>query len=165
MLKASFINPFIKAASEVLRAECSLTARRGQLRIATSKATSAEVTVIVGVTGDLQGIVLYGMSERTAKALAAIMSNIQVPIFDSMAESAIAELGNMITGLATSGLEAEGYLCQLTPPTIVSGRGVIISTINIQHLVIPVETDHGGLEINVAIRNGSTVEKGFGNYG
>lgn len=162
MLKASFVNPFVKAASEVLQAECRLTARRGQLRMATSKATSNEVTVIVGVTGDLQGIVLYGMSERTAKALAAIMSDTQVPIFDSMAESAVAELGNMITGWASSGLEAEGHLCQLTPPTLVAGRGVMISTINIQHLVIPVETDHGTLEINVALRNGIVPAKGPG---
>ena len=152
MLKASFINPFIKAASDVLASECKASARRGQMRMDSTRATSAEVTTIVGVTGDLQGIVLFGMSERTAKAVAAAMSEMAVPIFDQMAESAIAELGNMVTGLATTGLESEGYQCQLTPPTMVSGRGVIISTIDIQHLVIPIETDMGSLDISVALR-------------
>jgi chemotaxis protein CheX len=163
MLKASFVNPFIKAALDVLEAECNLKGERGQLRMENSKATSAEVTVIIGVTGDVQGIVLYGMSERTAKALASTMLDVQVPLFDRMAESAIGELGNMITGRAASGLEAVGYVCQLTPPTLVYGRGVVISTIDIQHLVIPIETQPGYIEINVAIR-GAVTEKGFGNY-
>ena len=152
MLKASFIKPFIKAASAVIESECKTVGRRGQLRMDSTRTTSSEVTTIVGVTGDLQEIVIYGMSERTAKALAAAMSEVQVPIFDRMAESAIAELGNMITGLATTGLESEGYQCQLTPPTLVSGRGVIISTIDIENLVIPMETDCGSLEISVALR-------------
>jgi len=155
MLKASFINPFIKAASDVLESTCDTTGRRGQMRMDSTRATSAEVTTIVGVTGDLQGIVLFAMSERTAKAMAAAMSDMQVPIFDQLAESAIAELGNMITGLATTGLESEGFQCQLTPPTMVTGRGVIISTIDIENLVIPIETDLGSLEISVALRQTS----------
>ncbi len=152
MLKASFINPFITAASDVLESECKTDASRGQMHMDSTRATSSEVTAIVGVTGDLQGIVLYGMSERTAKAVAAAMSDMQVPFFDTMAESAIAELGNMITGLATTGLESEGYQCQLTPPTMVTGRGVIISTIDIEHLVIPMKTKLGSVDINVALR-------------
>ncbi|HHY34851.1 MAG TPA: chemotaxis protein CheX, partial [Firmicutes bacterium] len=71
---------------------------------------------------------------------------------NALAESAIAEMGNIITGRAAFGLEEEGFRCRLSPPAIIAGRGVVISTLDIQRLVIPLELKVGYLEISVALR-------------
>jgi adenylosuccinate lyase len=51
-----------------------------------------------------------------------------------------------------AGLEVHGYICKLTPPTIIAGKGVMISTVDIQKLVIPIELPVGYIEISVALR-------------
>lgn len=152
MLKAALVNPFLESAYGFLQKELNMQVARGQLRLEASKATSNEVNVVLGVTGDAEGTVIYGMSERTAKAIATSLIGEAVPIFDELAESAIAEMGNIITGRAAAGLEEHGYRCRLSPPTIITGKGVVISTLDIQRLVIPIELSIGLLEISVALR-------------
>lgn len=152
MLKVGLVNPFIVSAYKFLQEEVGMEVTRGQLRLESSKATSGEANVALGVTGDAEGNVIYSMSERTAKAISAALIGEPVPVFDDLAESAIAEMGNVITGQATVGLEEHGYMCKLSPPTIIAGRGVIISTVDIQRLVIPIELPLGSIEISVALR-------------
>ncbi len=152
MFKAALINPFLESAMSFLKQEISTEITRGQLRLESSRMTSGEINVAIGVTGDAEGIVIYSMSERTAKAIASAMIGEPVPVFDELAESAIAEMGNIITGQATIGLEECGYICKLSPPTLVSGVGVVISTLDIQRLIIPLEMPQGYLEISVALR-------------
>lgn len=151
-MKASLVNPFVEAAYKFLQEELNMEVTRGQLRLESSKATSGEVNVALGVTGDAEGIVIYSMSEKTAKAIASTLLNEPVPMFSELAESSIAEMGNIITGQAAAGLEEHGYVCKLTPPTIIGGKGVMISTVDIQRLVIPIELPVGYIEISVALR-------------
>ncbi len=153
-MKAEFINPFILATTEVLSQEMgrSLVIDKGPLALQESYYTSMDVTVMIGVTGAVQGIVMYGLTERTAKNIVSGILRQPVPIMDKMVESAIAEMGNVITGLASRGLENAGYPCTLAPPTVITGRGVMISTINIKRLQIPLATEFGDIEISVALR-------------
>ncbi len=152
MLKVDLINPFLESAYSFLKNQLQIEVTRGQLRLEESRATSGEVNVAIGVTGDAEGIVIYSMSERTAKAVASVLIGEPVPVFGKLAESAIAEMGNIITGQATIRLEQQGYVCKLSPPTLVSGKGVVISTLDIQRLIIPLEIPLGYLEICVALR-------------
>lgn len=152
MLKATLVNPFIESAYRFLEQEVNMKVSRGQLRLESSKATSGEINVVLGVTGDAEGMVIYGMSERTAKSIASVLINEPVPVFNELAESAIAEMGNIITAQAAAGLEDQGYSCKLTPPTIIAGKGVVISTVDIQRLVVPLDLPAGPLEISVALR-------------
>lgn len=154
LLKVEFINPFIVGTTEVLSQEMgrALKVDKGPLALKESYYTSMDVTVMIGVTGAVQGIVMFGLTERTAKNIVSGMLGQPVPIMDKMVESAIAEMGNVITGVASRELEKAGYPCTLAPPTVISGRGVMISTINIKRLQIPLMTEFGDIEISVALR-------------
>ncbi len=152
MFKATLVNPFLESAYGFIQDVLNTEVNRGQLRLEQSKTTSGEINVAIGVTGDAEGIVIYCMSERTAKGVAAEMIGAPVPVFDSLAESAIGEMGNIITGQAATGLEAQGYKCRLSPPTLITGKGVMISTLDIERLVIPLELLLGRIEILVALR-------------
>ncbi|MCS7001824.1 MAG: chemotaxis protein CheX, partial [Dehalococcoidia bacterium] len=114
--------------------------------------TNQDVTVLVGVTGDVRGVVLYCLSAQTACKFAEQMLGQQVPEFDDLAQSGIAELGNVITGAAGVHLAEAGFTFNITPPTLLIGNGTMVSTVDLPRLVIPVKTEHGPLEIHVALQ-------------
>jgi Predicted inhibitor of MCP methylation, homolog of CheC len=61
----------------------------------------------------------------------------------------------MITGNAAALLAEKGYTCDISPPSIIRGSNVKISTVNTPALVVPITLgEFGDLEINVAAANG-----------
>jgi len=153
-LKVEVISPFVTATIKVLETEIgrSVPVEKGPLTIESTAHTCQDCTVLIGVIGAVQGIVMYGMSERTCKNIVSALLNERVVVFNEMVESAIAEMGNVITGIASADLEKAGFPSTLAPPTVISGRGVVISTINIKRLQIPLLTEFGEIEVGVALR-------------
>jgi chemotaxis protein CheX len=72
--------------------------------------------------------------------------------FDDLAQSGIAEIGNVITGRAAVLLAEAGFTSDLTPPMLLLGRGTMINTLDMQRLIIPLETEFGAIEIQVALK-------------
>ncbi|MGE5676029.1 MAG: chemotaxis protein CheX [Mycobacterium leprae] len=151
-MKAEFVNPFVTSALQVLQTETRAEVSKGVVTLAESPLVSDEVTVLIGVVGRAQGLVLYGMSEETARGMVSSMTGEQITEFDALAESAIAELGNVITGLASGELERAGYPCKIAPPSVVVGKGTSISTLSIKRLVLPLTTQHGDVTVHIALR-------------
>lgn len=151
-MKVEFINPFVKAAIDVLRAEIGSEVQRGKLRLEHSSTTSQDVAVMIGLTGNAQGIVLFGMSLDTAKALVSKMMGQECAEFDALAQSGIAEMGNVITGLASKGLAEAGFTCHITPPTLICGPHTTIGTLDIPRIALPLSAACGEIEIHLALR-------------
>ncbi len=153
MLKVEFVNPFLEAAFEVFETETNLKLEKGPLSVQQSSLTSQEVSVLIGVTGEIHGQVIYGMSAKVAKRIASEMMGGQpVPLLDELAQSAISELGNMITGLATVKFGKDYSNLAVTPPTLIIGTKVLISTIDIQRLYIVLMSEAGDIEVSVALK-------------
>jgi chemotaxis protein CheX len=151
-MKVDFVNPFVDAARSVLETELGVAVNKGTVSLQSSAYTTQDVTVLIGVMGAVQGVVLYGMSQKTALNIVGAMMGQAFPEFDELAQSGIAELGNVITGLAATGLENAGYSSRISPPTSIVGHGSMISTLDIRRLVVPLITDFGAVEIHVALR-------------
>lgn len=152
-MKIEFINPFINAAIEVLQAEGKVkTVQRGSLSMESSSRTSKEITILIGITGSVNGLVMYGMTEATALKIACEMAGEKIEKFDQIAQSAIAEFANMITGNASIGLETSGFPCTISPPTLIMGKNTQISTINVKRMVVPFITGIGVIEIDLALK-------------
>jgi chemotaxis protein CheX len=151
-MRAEFINPFIHAANAVLESELGSSPQRGQVGLQKSAYTTDEVTAVVGVTGAVAGMVLYVMTEATACAIVSKMMGQEFKEFDALAQSGIGEIGNVITGRAAVLLAEAGYPSDLAPPMLIIGRGTLVSTLDMQRLVIPLETEFGKMEIQVALR-------------
>lgn len=152
MLKVEFVNPFLEAAFEVFETETKLKLDKGPLSIQKSSLTSQEVSVLIGVTGEIHGQVIYGMSSKSAKKIASAMIGKTVPLMDELAQSAISELGNMITGLATVKFGDTYSNLAITPPTLIIGTSVLISTIDIQRLYIVLMSEIGDIEVSIALK-------------
>jgi chemotaxis protein CheX len=151
-VRVEFVNPFIVAATEVIEAELGTSAERGTLRMQKSAYTTDEVTAVVGVTGRVAGLVLYSMSEQTARAIVSRVMGQTFPELDELAQSGIGELGNVITGRAGVLLAEAGYPSNITPPSLIIGRDAMVTTLELNRLVFPLETRAGTLEIQVVLK-------------
>src|SRR6185437_5145099 len=151
-MRAEFINPFLQAATEVLESELGSTPQRGSVGLQRSAYTSDDVTAVVAVTGEVAGMVMIAMTEATARAMVSRMMGQEFPEFDALAQSGIAEIGNVITGRAAVLLAEAGFPSNLAPPMLIIGRGTMLSTLDVQRLVIPLTTEFGSIEIQVALR-------------
>jgi chemotaxis protein CheX len=152
MLKVEYVNPFLDAAFEVFETETKVKLEKGPLSVQNSSQTSQEVSVMIGVTGELHGQVIYGMSTKTAKKISSAMIGKQVVLLDTLAQSAISELGNMMTGLATAKFSAIYNNLAITPPTLIIGTNVLISTIDIQRLIVVLKSELGDIEVSIALK-------------
>src|SRR4051794_3087683 len=100
-MKIEFVNPFVTAAGEVLEKETGAIIRRGRIYLQSATYTCEEITAMVAVTGQVSGIVLYALSINTALQIVGHMLGQPFHEFDELAQSGIAELGNVITGKAS----------------------------------------------------------------
>ena len=132
--------------------EVNAAATRGALSLQKSAMTSDDVTVLLSMVGQVQGMVLYGMSQPTALNLVSRMMDQTFAEFDSLAQSGIAELGNVITGRATIKLSQAGFVTDISPPTLIHGKGVTVSTLDFSRVVVPLSTDLGDITVHLALR-------------
>jgi chemotaxis protein CheX len=151
-LKAEYINPFVIASFSVLEMVLGNKPTKGELAMQPTTFTSQQCNVVCGVTGQVQGQVIYGMSLSTADRIASTMLGQAIKVFDQLAASAIGELGNMISGNAMQHLSEAGWICDITPPTVIRGQQVRISTISIPAIVIPMSLEQGEISITVGLQ-------------
>lgn len=151
-MNVKFLNPFVEAANEVLSAEVGVKLARGTLTLQKSALTSDEVTVLISMVGQVQGVVLYGLSIATGMALVSRMMAQDFTEFDGLAQSGVAELGNVITGRASIKLANAGIAAEISPPTLIQGQGVTISTLDFARVVVPLTCDFGQITVHLALR-------------
>ena len=151
-MKVEYINPFLAGACSVLEMVLGEAPKKEGLSAQPASFTSEQCNVVCGVTGEAQGQVIYGMSLVVADKIASHMLGEPIKTFDALAASAIAELGNMISGAAMGQLAEAGYICDITPPALVRGTKVEISTLNIPAIVIKLRTNMGQLSITVSLQ-------------
>ena len=153
-MKVEFVNPFASAVLMVFQKEFGMNVMRDSLALQQGPLTGADVNTIIGVTGQLEGQVIYTFDERVALRIASALMGEPLEELDELAKSAVAELGNIITGNAAIGLSENGYNCILTPPTLLTGKELIVTTFT-PVLNIPFSTDFGMVTVHVALRERS----------
>jgi chemotaxis protein CheX len=150
--RVELIGPFVEAAARVIQQECGEQVGRGQLHRVRSPQTSNDISALIAITGGVAGLVIYSMSEATALGFASKMIGEQVEELDALAQSAIAELANMITGQAGIALESNGFPSDMSPPVLLLGKGSSIATLNLTRLVVPLVVTFGEFVIDIAVK-------------
>jgi chemotaxis protein CheX len=158
-MNVKFLNPFVEAAYEVIKTETSQDISRGDLRLENGAYVTDDATVILSLVGSVEGTVFYSMSADTAIRLASILMGESFDKLEYLAQSGIAELGNVITGRASMKLSEAGYESTISPPALILGKGASISTLDYVRLVVPLVTVAGPFVIHLALRPGNTTLK------
>lgn len=149
-MKVELINPFVKASVDVIGMMTQIVLEKGAPKIIEDIKLTNDIGIVIGITGEVRGQVVIKMSHQSAlNVVSKMMGGVEILELDSMGKSAISELGNMILGTSANNLYAAGYTIDITPPSILSGDGIIYSTVNQSIISIPFKTE--GIEITVNI--------------
>jgi chemotaxis protein CheX len=151
-MDVKLLNPFIQAAAEVLKAEVNTDVSRGDISLQKSALTSDDITVLINLIGDVHGVVMYGMSTDTGLSLVSRIMEQDFTELNSLAQSGVAELGNVISGQATIRFSEAGYKSNISPPMILTGKGTTISTLDFPRIVVPLTTQYGEFTVHLALR-------------
>lgn len=120
-MKAEYINPFLESARIVIEQVASIRPTTGQLGIKEVQLVSDYIWIQIGMTGQMQGDILFGLHEAVAlKVVSAMMGGFVLTEMDEIGRSAISELGNMISGNASTMLYNQGVRVDITPPKLYS---------------------------------------------
>ncbi len=157
-MRVEYINPFVETSYRVLKDVLGgADVKRGDLYLKSTAMPVMGVAALVGLAGDVEGRVLFDMNMETALNIASKMNEERLPEFDDLAKATISELANIITAQAVTKLHELGFKFDLTPPTLFAGEKMEIAALggtneNVEALIVPLITEYGKIEVNVAIR-------------
>lgn len=151
-MKAEYINPFLESASIVLEQMINVRPSTGELGVKDVKFVEKYIWIQIGLTGQMQGDIVFGLHETVAlKLVSAMMGGYVISEIDEMSKSAISELGNMISGNASTILFNQGVRVDITPPVLVQSATAAGFTPK-KALTIPLIMDGiGELDIQVLL--------------
>ncbi|MEQ1821844.1 MAG: chemotaxis protein CheX [Fimbriimonadaceae bacterium] len=157
-MDVKLINPFIMATFSVYEMVLGEMPTKGQLGIQSTCSTVSDINVVLGLTGDVTGTIVFGMCQQTALKIASKMTFQDLKILDPLAKSAIAELCNMVSGNALQDLSDQGFVCDITPPSLIKGSNVEINLMASPALRLPVQTSLGEVLVTVALSEQSKAQ-------
>ena len=157
-MRVEYINPFVETSYRVLKEVLGgAEVKRGELSLKSVAMPVMGVAALVGLAGDVEGRVLFDMTYETALNLASKMNGETLTQFDDLAKATISELANLITAQAVTKLHELGFKSDLPPPTLFAGEKMEIAALpgsaqNVEALIVPLISECGEIELNVAIR-------------
>jgi chemotaxis protein CheX len=152
-INVEYINPFIGASTTVLSQMANIEAKIGKPYVRQSPYTGGDVVILIGITGEIKGQVIFSFKQSEALKIASgMMGGMALTELDEISKSAISEMTNMILGNAATLLSNKGIVIDITPPSLLMGQSLQISTQKMTTVCIPLELSVGGvIEIDVAI--------------
>lgn len=149
-MKAEYINPFIQASQSVIKSLINADVQLEKIFLKTNSFSVSDVVILIGVVGRMRGQVCFELSLETAKQIAsAMMGGVEIKILDELGKSAIAEMGNVILGNASTIFSKNNIQIDITPPTVLTGDKIEISN-KTKTIGIPLNVvGFGKLNINV----------------
>ena len=118
-----------------------------------------DITAVIGISGKLQGTVLYGFSQVTAEAIVKTMVGEEtVEVRDEIGLSALGEIANMITGNAASALAKAGFPCNISPPVIFEPAGNRLTTMGGPQIMVTFTSELGPLTVRIGLYETGAVD-------
>ena len=120
---------------------------------------NTNITATIGVTGDIHGhLILYARLETAEDLVEEIFANMgmeqKVPHTDPMFKETFAELLNQLGGRSTIKLSEIGVDTDITPPTILKGNNIYVSTNSYSSTaIIKISGNFGSIGLFVGLTN------------
>ncbi|WP_026894692.1 chemotaxis protein CheX [Clostridiisalibacter paucivorans] len=151
-MKSEYVNSFYKATKDVFNLMLDIDTERGDLKVVEGMVSSKDANVILGVTGDLKGTILFSFPKEMTLEMVKIMSGMPIKKIDNFVSSALGEVANIIGGNALTILNNNDYICDIVPPQIFIGEYKSYSMANERALFLPLKTPIGEFDINIYLK-------------
>ena len=146
------INPILASFTEVLPLLGFSKVTKKKVSLAGSTLAYDGILLNVAVVGSIKGVLLLGMSFEDAKKFASnMMMGMEVLELDSLAQSAISELANMLTANSATNLSQMGIEVDISTPILTIGDGFTLKISNDKYICIEMLINSQTVEINVSI--------------
>jgi len=146
----SFINAFTQSTYTILKDYLNLTSRKGKLQIRTQSATCKGMAIIIGITGDIKGNIIFNMKLDTGFRITERFNEEYIAEVNDLFISTMKEFGNIVCGNAMMSLENAQLDCDITPPGILLGEEMSFAEeSDVEIIVVPFITDIGTINISV----------------
>lgn len=119
MLKEIYLDAIVEGSNYVITRTTGNQVIKGDQEQGYHDSIKKSVTVAIGINGSIQGEVFFTVEEHVAYKIASqTIGAAENMLNDEIAHSCLAELGNMIMGVAVTKISKVGIEANITPPVI-----------------------------------------------
>ncbi|AFM00192.1 MULTISPECIES: chemotaxis protein CheX [Desulfitobacterium] len=148
MSAKDLLTPFSNAASQTFKLLLDLDVSTDVSQpIESSEEAKEKVDIVIEITGDLAGEVMYSFPKDTTLEMVKMMSGMEFNEIDEFVKSALGEIANIISGNAMTGLSQSQVICDIRPPKILEG-GALPTKEGCPIYRTKVKTSIGDVELN-----------------
>ncbi|HZG57000.1 chemotaxis protein CheX [Paenibacillus sp.] len=149
-MQAELINPFLTSSVQVIETIIQVKPTVGKLHMKEIQFADNYVWLKIRIHGQVEKEILFGFPDRMAMNMVSTMlGGYVVTEVDDMCRSAVAELGNMISGNASTMLYHNGITVDITPPKLVEDTTIDTGK---KAVSIPLRVDRiGEFDINIIV--------------
>ncbi len=151
-MRAEYINPFLKASTNLFRDYLGLKAKSGKPYLLKDPQELNEVSGIIGLAGDTRGAVVLSFSRETAIRMVSVMADKEYFALGNEVLDGVGELINIIAGNAKQDL-LEFRIEISLPGVIIGNSNKIHWPAGIPVVCIPFNTEIGDFTVNVSLRD------------
>lgn len=145
-----FINPFVSGIKNVFSTMLSTDILISKPRVKGSDEPCADVSAIIGFSGEALGSIALCFPLRTAVKTASQFAGIEIAHDHPDFADALGELANMIAGQAKS--KFEGLNASISLPRVVAGKSLrLLDSHNAPVLVLPCDSALGRFRTEVTM--------------
>lgn len=149
-MDVKFINPFVGSITNVFETMLKTNVVLGRPMLKKADLVTAEVSGIIGLSGDVQGSVVLSFPGNVAGKIASKFAGVEMTVNSEDFADAIGELANMVAGNAKK--DFAGYDVSISLPSVIIGPGHTVSQSKASpFLVIPCQTEMGSFNVEVAL--------------
>ncbi len=146
-----FINPFIAAVKNVFNTMVATQITVGKpYVINASQEPVADVSAVIGLSGDVVGCVVLSLPMQSAMNAASKFAGMDLTPDNPDFADALGELANMIAGQAKSNFT--GFNVSISLPSVIIGREHVVSQSRAKpRLALPCESPLGTFHVEVVM--------------
>lgn len=150
-MNVKYINPFVAGSQKVLQELIGFQPKVESPKLLENTIPGSDLVVIVGLTGEIKGQVMFVMDNSTAINIAKKMTfDESLNELNELAESAMSEMANMISGSTSMFMYSDKIIIDITPPSLCRGEGMKITSKN-KFVSIPLDIGElGKFLINIS---------------
>jgi chemotaxis protein CheX len=151
-MQVELVNPFLAATVEVFRTMLACELSRGQPSIKRSHSPQYEVSGLIGLSGQRQGMVVVSLGRQTAIKATEILLGERPASVNSQVVDAVGEITNMIAGAAKAQLVQ--FQLSVGLPSVICGKNHLIGfPSNSTPIVLPFDSPLGPVCVEVGLQN------------
>jgi chemotaxis protein CheX len=157
-MDVQYINPFVLAVKRVFETTLRTQVQIGKAFVKHDPSASADVSGVIGLSGDVVGCVVLSFPSAVAARAASEFAGTGIDENHPDFADAIGELANMVAGSAKK--EFHEANISLSLPSVITGKEHMVSTSRLTpRIVIPCETQFGPVYVEVGMTVENTVRQ------